>query len=172
MKIIPGAALALVLLPVAAAAQDAPKVPPAIAAIGGCWRGEGAVMGKPVTLALTVYPIVGGAMFAVDAESAATADPADRYAAHLLFGGAGKDGAILGYWADSFGAAFTATGKGAPTADGFAITYPYPDADFVNQWHRREDGLEWQITAKDKAGKEQLFARYTLRRATCPAPAR
>lgn len=162
-----GAVLALLLLPVAASAQDAPKIPPAVAAIGGCWQGEGAVMGKPVTLKLTVYPIVEGAMFAIDADSVATADPKDRYAAHLLFGDGGKDGAIFGYWADSFGPAYTATGKGAPTADGFAITYPYPDADFVNQWRLHDGDLSWQITAKDKAGKEEVFARYTLRHASC-----
>jgi hypothetical protein len=164
-----GAALALLLLPMAASAQDVPKVPDAVAAIGGCWRGDGAVMGKPVTLKLTIYPIVEGAMFAVDAESIATADPKDRYAAHLLFGDGGKDGAIFGYWADSFGPAYTATGKGAPTADGFTITYPYPDADFVNQWRLHDDSLDWQIVAKDKAGKQTPFARYTLRPVKCGA---
>lgn len=167
MKKIIAAALALLLLPVPAFAQDVSKIPPAVFALSGCWQGEGAVMGKPVAIALTAYPIVEGAMFAIDAESHATADPKDRYAAHLLFGDGGKDGAIAGYWADSFGAAYTATGKGAPTAEGFAITYPYPDADFVNQWQRKDGGLVWQITARDKAGKESLFARYTLREASC-----
>ncbi|WP_333573659.1 hypothetical protein [Sphingomonas sp.] len=164
-----GAALALLMLP---AAQDAPKAPAAVAALGGCWRGEGAVMGKPVTLALTIYPIVEGAMFAIDAESVAKGDPKDRYAAHLLFGDGGEGGAILGYWADSFGAAYASSGKGAATADGFAITYPYPDADFLNQWHRETGMLAWQITARDKAGKETLFARYTLRAAPCGREAR
>ncbi len=170
MKMIIAAALAL--LPLPASAQDMSKIPPAVFALSGCWQGEGAVMGKPVTIALTAYPIVEGAMFAIDAESHATADAKDRYAAHLLFGDGGKDGAIFGYWADSFGPAYTSTGKGAPTADGFAITYPYPDADFVNRWQRKDTGLEWQITARDKAGKESLFARYTLRPERCGAAAR
>lgn len=166
MKTLLGAALAL-LLPLSASAQDFSKIPLTMFALSGCWQGEGEVRGKPVTLTLTAYPTLERTMFAIDATSAATADAEDRYAAHLLFGAVGEDGGIAGLWADSFGAAYTATGKGALTGDGFTITYAYPDAAFVNRWRKHDGTLEWQITAKDKAGKETVFAHYTLRDTKC-----
>ncbi|MHA6718357.1 hypothetical protein ACX40Y_02785 [Sphingomonas sp. RS6] len=160
-------ALALpMLLPGAASAQEAARMPPALAALTGCWRGEGDVKGKAVTLVLAARPVAAGAMLAVDTESVAAADQADRYAAHLLFGGDGKGG-LTGFWADSFGGAYTSTGQGAPTPDGFEITYPYPDAAFVNRWQLHDDRLAWQITARDPAGKDKIFARYTLHREAC-----
>jgi hypothetical protein len=71
-----------------ALAQDAPppQVPAQVTALAGCWRGTGEVMGKPVTLSLSAKPIALGAMFLIEAESQAKADPADRYAAHLVIG--------------------------------------------------------------------------------------
>lgn len=165
------AATALAMLPIAASAQENATLPAALTVLAGCWQGDGTVMDKPVRIRLAARPIVAGAMLAVDAQSSATADPKDRYAAHLLFGGDGKGG-LTGFWADSFGGAYTATGTGAPTPHGFDITYPYPDAAFVNQWRLRGDRLAWQIIARDKAGKEAVFARYTLRRAPCGGVAR
>lgn len=166
MKTVFGAMLAL-LLPLSASAEDYSKIPLTMFAMSGCWQGQGEVRGKPVTLTLTAYPTLERTMFAIDVTSVAAADPKDRYAAHLLFGAVGEDGGIAGLWADSFGAAYTATGKGALQGDGFMITYAYPDADFVNRWHKRDHALEWQITAKDKAGKETVFAHYTLRETKC-----
>jgi hypothetical protein len=166
MKTVFGAMLAL-LLPLSASPEDYSKIPLTMFAMSGCWQGQGDVRGKPVTLTLTAYPTLERTMFAIDATSVAAADPKDRYAAHLLFGAVGEDGGIAGLWADSFGAAYTATGKGALQGDGFVITYAYPDADFVNRWRKRDHALEWQITAKDKAGKETVFAHYTLRETKC-----
>src|SRR4051812_827770 len=71
-----------------ALAQDAPppQVPAQVTALTGCWRGTGEVMGKPVAIDLTARPVALGAMFLIETESQAKADPADRYAAHLVIG--------------------------------------------------------------------------------------
>ena len=69
----------------------------------------------------------------------------------------------------NFGGDFTATGAGAATTDGFDIAYAYPDASFVNRWRRAGETLSWMIVAKT-AKAENAFARYDLKRATCPKP--
>ena len=150
-------------------------VPASVLALTGCWEGRGEVMGKSVAIAVNAYPIVQDAMLAVEAASSAIADPQDQYAAHLLFGGAAKQpgtaGApVVGYWADSFGGAFAAPGRGESRPGGFDITYRYPDDAFVNRWRVSGDRLTWQIVARDGKGAEKPFASYTLQKATCREP--
>ncbi len=159
-----------------ALAQDDPPpapIPGQVRVLEGCWAGTGEVMGKAVTIALTAKPITEGTMFLIEAKSHAVADPKDRYAAHLVFGGKGpapksdQASAISGFWIDSFGGDFTAIGSGAATADGFDIAYAYPDASFVNRWRPAGETLSWTIVAKT-AKAENAFARYDLKRTDCP----
>jgi hypothetical protein len=163
----------LALSTVARAAEPGTTpIPPAVVAVSGCWGGRGEVMGKPVTVTIDAKPIVQNAMMAVDAESIAIADRNDRYSAHLILGGAGdrsgsSTGQITGFWADSFGGAFTATGRGESRSDGFDITYQYPDDAFVNRWRVTGDRLSWQIVARDAKGIEKPFASYSLRKMVC-----
>jgi len=146
-----------------------------VIALTGCWAGQGEVMGKPVAMAIAAKPIVQDAMLALDAESSAIEDPKDRYSAHLIFGGGEADGAgqkrIVGFWADSFGGAFAALGDGESRADGFDISYRYPDDEFINRWRVLGDRLTWQIVARDKQGAETRFATYSLGRVECPGSA-
>ncbi|MCC2975527.1 hypothetical protein LK533_02415 [Sphingomonas sp. PL-96] len=151
-----------------AAAEEPARAPDAVRQLEGCWQGTGSVLDKPVTIALEVRPVALGAMMAVDARSVATSDPADRYAAHLLFGGGKDAGQVTGFWSDSFGGSMTATGLGSARADGFEIAYRYSDAMFVNRWRIAGEELGWTILARDVQGKEQPFATYALRRVSCP----
>ena len=172
-----GVALSCLLLwaaaPTLAQASAAAVVPAQVRALDGCWRGQGVVMDKPVTIALTARPITEGAMFLIDAQSHAKSDAADRYAAHLVFGGrgpppkAGEATAISGFWIDSFGGDFTASGVGTSVADGFDVSYAYPDATFINRWRRTGRHLTWTITAKDGAAPEAAFAHYDLEPSAC-----
>jgi hypothetical protein len=155
-------------------AQDAPppQLPAQVKALEGCWSGTGEVMGKPVTLSLSARPIALGAMFLIETESQAKADPADRYAAHLTIGARAPKGAfpatLTGYWADSFGGDYTATGAGAVREDGFELSYSYPPSSFLNRWTLAGDRMDWRITARDGA-KEQPFAHYEAKRVACPS---
>jgi hypothetical protein len=174
MKASSAIALALSLTAGSASAQDAPppQLPAQVTALTGCWQGTGEVMGKPVAITLTARPIVEGAMFLIEAESHATADPADRYAAHLMIGARAPKGAfpatLTSYWADSFGGDYTATGAGAVREDGFEIAYPYPPSSFLNRWTLAGDRLDWRITARE-GDKEQVFAHYQTTRVACPS---
>jgi hypothetical protein len=173
MKISSALAALLSLASGSALAQDPPSasLPTQVKALEGCWRGTGEVMGKPVTLTLSAKPIALGAMFLIEAQSQAKADPGDRYAAHLVLGARATKGrfpaTLTGYWADSFGGDFTATGAGAVREDGFEIAYAYPPSSFLNRWTMAGDKLEWRITARD-GDKEQAFASYQATRVTCP----
>lgn len=166
-------ALSPLVLVGAAQAQDAPPPPPpeAVRALTGCWQGEGAVMGKPVAISLTARGVANDAMIVVEAASQAKADPADTYAAHLLFGGRstkdGKPASIIGFWADSFGGDGASQGAGSSTADGFEIAYPYGASSFVNHWTLKGERLKWSIAVRGAAGVEQTFASYELAKASC-----
>ena len=175
MKVSSALTVALSLVAGSALAQDAPPppIPPQVKALEGCWQGAGEVMGKPVTLTLSAKPVALGALFVIETESQAKADPADRYAAHLVIGAKAPKGAIpatlTGYWSDSFGGDYTATGAGAVRTDGFELSYSYPPSSFLNRWTLAGDKLDWKITARD-GDKTQDFAHYTATRVTCPAP--
>lgn len=155
-----------------AAEPGATPVPQSVIATIGCWAGHGDVMGKQVTINIVSKPIVQDAMLALDAQSVAALDAKDIYAAHLIFGGSDQQpGAtsdpIIGFWADSFGGAFTASGAGQARSEGFDITYRYSKDAFVNRWRISGDRLTWQIVAQDKNGVEKPFANYSLARTEC-----
>jgi hypothetical protein len=148
-------------------------VPGAVSALKGCWRGVGEAVGKRVVVALNAKPILQNAMFTVDVDSSAAGDPNDQYVAHLIFGGAdagadktGND--IVGFWADDFGGAYTSLGRGKSSPHGFEITYPYPDAAYVNRWRLSGDDLNWSIVERDPKGVEKAFATYTMNKVSCP----
>lgn len=147
-------------------------MPTSVSALIGCWEGDGEVSGKRVAVAVNAYPILDEVMLAAEVVSSAIADPQDQYAAHLVFGGSGpqadgKADEVVGYWADTFGGAFATAGRGTSHADGFEMTYQYPDAAFVNRWVRSGDSLMWQITARGENGLDKIFASYALRKAAC-----
>jgi hypothetical protein len=161
--------MALALLPAAGAAAE-PGVPAGVALISGCWRGDGTVEGKPVTMAIAARPAALEALLVVEAESAAVADSSDRYAAHLVFAGDGKAGSgVTGFWADSFGGGYTAQGVGKSGPDGFDITYAYPDGAFINEWRVLANRLQWRIIARGSKGSVSVFASYVLTKTACPA---
>ena len=153
-----------------AAQPGATPVPSALSALQGCWRGVGEVGKKQVVVALASRAILDGAMVVVDVDSSAAADPKDRYSAHLIFGGAdprpdGDD--IMGFWADSFGGAYTALGRGKSRPDGFEITYLYPGDAFVNRWTLSGEQLKWSIVERAGQQAEKVFASYALKKAPC-----
>lgn len=126
-------------------------------------------MGKAVRINVRAYPIALGAMFALDADSVASADASDAYAAHIVFGGRSAGGAygISSFFADSFGGDMTSLGLGQASGAGFKVSYPYGANQFVNQWSTEADELSWQIVVQDQDGQGPVFASYRLQRRPC-----
>lgn len=175
MKYVGAAVCLLAGMTTSALAQEpgAAPVPQEVRELTGCWQGSGSVMGKPVSISLNAKPITEGALFLVEVDSHALADPEDRYAAHLIFGGKTASAAsptatnIMSFYADSFGGDFTAVGAGSAHSGGFEVAYAYPDASFVNRWTVAPATLSWTIMAKDSAGSAEPFAAYELSRTEC-----
>lgn len=153
-----------------AAEHKTTPVPAIITAMAGCWQGEGEVMGKPVTLRLVAKPVALGAMVTFDFESTAKANPKDRYAAHLIFGGGDNTlsgyvkEAIVSFWADSFGGAFAKTGRGRIHPDGFEVAY----GTLTDTWKISGTTATWQIIEHDGGSKPETFAQYSMTKTTCP----
>ena len=175
MKYVGAAVWLLAGMTTSALAQEpgTAAVPQEVRELAGCWQGSGSVMGKPVSISLIAKPITEGALFLVEVDSQALADPEDRYAAHLIFGGKtaraeSTDATqVSGFFADSFGGDFTAVGAGSTHPGGFEVAYAYPDASFVNRWEVAPTELAWTIIARDGAGSEQSFAAYEMARTEC-----
>ena len=164
-------AMMVAALPAGVAAAE-PPLPQGLMLLKGCWRGAGEVEGKPVTMTMAAQPAALDALLLVDADSAAVDDAGDRHVAHLVFAGDGKPGqGVTGFWADSFGGGYTATGRGKAGPDGFDITYAYPDAAYINEWRVAANRLEWRIFARGSQGSVSIFARYALTKTPCPASA-
>lgn len=146
-------------------------VPPEVTALAGCWEGAGSVLEKPVSITLAAKSITARALFLIEVENVALADPSDRYAAHLIFGGktpvGGSEETIMGVYADTFGGDGMAVGLGSVRINGFEVAYAYPNASFINRWTVEPSALSWSITATDEAGSEKPFASYELTRAEC-----
>ena len=169
------AGVALLGMTGTARAEDPPPapIPVAVKALEGCWRGAGEVMGKPVDITLAVKPAGLGTLVTVDADSRAKADPADRYAAHLTLAGRGpapKDGpatGVSGFGPTASAATSPPSARARRSPGGFDITYPYPDAAFVNRWRLDGGKLSWSIVAR-AGDKDAPFAAYVMTRLACP----
>lgn len=130
----------------------------------GCWQVDGVVQGKPARNLAKVSPRLGGRYSLLELHGL---DPADPYDAAIIMAPDEKPGSIVGYWLDSFGGAFSTSGRGRVEKDGMAIDFVYPDATFINQFSPEGEGWRWSIINRSSSGSESLFARYTMMRTSC-----
>lgn len=73
---------------------------------------------------------------------------------------------------DSFGAGYSAAGKGRADSDGvLSIDYAYPDALYANRFEPLGKGWRWTITARKPDGSEKAFANYVPTPAKCDGTA-
>ena len=74
---------------------------------------------------------------------------------------------LVSYWMDSTGGAYSTSGKGRLEADGFTVTYHYPEGDYVNVWRRAGKGWRWTITEVVAGKPDREFAHYDLTPSGC-----
>lgn len=93
----------------------------------------------------------------------------DRYDAAILIA-PGKDRKLLSFWMDTFGGEYSANGTGLVDPAGtLTISYPYPDATFINRLTRTGGGWSWEIDQLKPGAAPKRFASYNLIRAACPS---
>lgn len=131
--------------------------------LAGCWEAPGEVMGKRVATRVRAVWRLGGRYLLLESHGL---DPADPYDAAIVIGD--HDGNRLSaWWMDSFGAGYSAAGKGQVTRGVIAIDYAYPDALYANRLTPVANGWRWTITARKPDGSEKPFASYTLTPTQC-----
>lgn len=134
----------------------------------GCWDAPGEVMGKRVATRVRATWRLGGRYLLLESHGL---DPADPYDAAIMIGDHDGD-RLSAWWMDSFGAGYSAAGKGqADKAGTIAIDYAYPDALYANRLTPQGKGWRWTITERKLDGSEKPFASYTLSPAKCDGTA-
>jgi hypothetical protein len=156
------------MLPVliAAAVAAATQTPglEALDGLAGCWKAPGQVRGKDATSVARGEWHMGGRYFILHVQAVAAKDP---YEAAILYGAGDKPERLTSFWMDSLGGAFSTSGAGAATADGFGIDYRYPDAVYTNRFTREGKGWRWTILEHSTGKPQTLFAEYRLTPASC-----
>lgn len=135
----------------------------ALDSLAGCWDAPGDVLGKRVATRVRAAWRLGGRYLLVEMHGL---DPADPYDAAIVIGD--HDATRLsGWWMDSFGAGYSAPGKGDVAAGEIRIDYAYPNARYANRLVPEGKGWRWTITERKPDGREKLFASYRLTPAAC-----
>jgi hypothetical protein len=144
-------------------AVDADPAHAALARLAGCWDAPGEVMGKPVQTRVRGAWRLGERYLLLESHGL---DPADPYDAAIIIGDHDKT-RLSGWWMDSFGARYSAAGKGEVRDGTLAIDYAYPDALYANRMVPDGKGWRWTIVERKPDGSEKPFASYRLAATTC-----
>jgi len=129
----------------------------------GCWDAPGEVMGKRVATRVRAAWHLGGRYLLLESHGL---DPADPYDAAIAIGDHDGD-KLNAWWMDSFGAGYSAAGKGQVARGVIALDYAYPDALYANRIEPAGSGWRWTIAARKPDDSEKPFASYTLTPAKC-----
>lgn len=129
----------------------------------GCWEAPGEVMGKRVATRVRAAWHLGGRYLLLESHGL---DPADPYDAAITIGDHDGD-KLSAWWMDSFGAGYSAAGKGQVAAGVIAVDYAYSDAVYANRIEPLGSGWRWTIIERKPDGGEKPFAGYTLTPAKC-----
>ncbi|TDM09005.1 MAG: hypothetical protein C4K60_06520 [Ideonella sp. MAG2] len=89
-----------------------------------------------------------------------------RYEALVLIGYVYSSQEYVAHWTDSFGAKFSAVGRGKRTGNMIEFRFEYPDGPFFNTFTWDPLSKTWQLRMESQAsdGKRSLFAVDTLQR--------
>jgi hypothetical protein len=89
-----------------------------------------------------------------------------RYEALVLIGYVYSSQEYVAHWTDSFGAKFSAIGRGKRLGNTVEFRFEYPDGPFFNTFTWDPVAKTWQLRMESQAvdGKRALFAIDTLRR--------
>lgn len=155
--------LPLIIAAAVAAGTQTPGLK-ALDRLSGCWSAPGQVRGKDATSVARGEWHMGGRYFMLHVRAVSATHP---YEAALLYGAGEKPQGLTAFWMDSLGGAFSTSGSGGATSDGFTVEYRYPDAVYTNRFVRVAKGWRWTILEQATGKPQTLFAEYQLRPAGC-----
>ena len=89
-----------------------------------------------------------------------------HYEAIVLIGYVNASKEYVAHWTDSFGAKYSAIGKGKRIGNSIEFRFEYPDGPFFNTFAWNPSANVWQLTMENQGadGKRSLFAIDTLER--------
>jgi hypothetical protein len=87
-----------------------------------------------------------------------------KYEAIVLIGYVYSDKQYIAHWTDTFGARFSAIGRGTRRGNSIEFRFEYPDGPFFNTFTWLPERKEWVFRMESQAptGDRQLFAIDTL----------
>lgn len=129
----------------------------------GSWHIERAIRGEIVTNSMDVVPILDGKFVRIHMLSTTQGQP---YEAVVLVGHDDSAGDYIAYWCDSFGAEYSAQGRGKRVGNALELIFHYPSGPFFNTWTFDPDHDLWTMVGESGAsdGTRRLFARDVVTR--------
>ncbi|MFO0833884.1 MAG: DUF1579 family protein [Phycisphaerales bacterium] len=130
----------------------------------GSWHIERAIRGEIVTNSMDVVPILDGKFVRIHMQSTTQGQP---YEAVVLVGHNDPTDEYVAYWCDSFGAEYSAEGRGKRVDNTLEFTFRYPNGPFFNTWTFDPEHDRWTFVGESGAsdGTRRLFARDGVTRA-------
>jgi hypothetical protein len=88
-----------------------------------------------------------------------------RYEAIVLIGYVYSDKQYVAHWTDTFGAKFSAIGRGTRIGNAIEFRFEYPDGPFFNTFNWLPEHGEWlfRMESQSSGDSRQLFATDALR---------
>jgi hypothetical protein len=155
--------IALWIAAALAAQRPEPRLKP-LDGLAGCWKAPGRVRGRDATSVARGEWHLGGRYFILHVRSMAASNP---YEAAILYGAGEKPESITSFWMDTLGGAYSTSGAGSVTSQGFVVEYRYPDSVYANRFARAASGWRWTILERAAGKPESVFAEYKLSPASC-----
>lgn len=130
----------------------------------GDWSIERAIRGEVVGNSMDVSPILGGSFVRIHMQSTTPGKP---YEAVVIVGRENSTGEYVAHWCDSFGAEYSAQGRGKLANNTLELVFHYPSGPFFNTWTFDPINDQWTFVGESGSsdGSRKLFARDRVTRA-------
>ena len=130
----------------------------------GEWSIERMIRGEIVGNSMDVSPILGGSFVRIHMQSTTVGKP---YEAVVIVGRDSSTGEYVAHWCDSFGAEYSAQGRGRLDNNTLEFVFHYPSGPFFNTWTFDPVNDQWTFVGESGSpdGSRKLFARDRVTRA-------
>ena len=133
-----------------------------LANLAGKWTLTRKIRGAEVRNTVDAEWVLDGRFLEVHMRDAA--EP-PTYEAIVLMGFDPASGRYVAHWCDTYGAGYSAIGRGKRAGDSVELEFAYPDAPFYNTFTWHPERSEWTCLLENvRGGRRVVFAEDVLRR--------